>query len=56
MLILIYKNKWDPQCCGSYKGVKLISHTIKTWERIIKVRLRDRVEISEKQYKILYVV
>ena len=49
-LILIYKNKGDTQCCGSYKRIKLISHTLKIWERIIKARLRDRVEISERQY------
>ena len=27
-----------------------MSHTMKIWERIIEVRLRDRVEISEQQY------
>ena len=27
-----------------------MSHTMKVWERIIKARLRDRVEISKKQY------
>ena len=46
VLIPIYKNKGDQQCCESYKGIKLMSHTMKVWERIIKARLRDRVEIS----------
>ena len=50
MLIPIYKNKWDTQCYRSYKGIKLISHTMKIWERIIEARLRDRAEISEQQY------
>ena len=27
-----------------------MSHTMKVWERIIKARLRDRVEISKQQY------
>ena len=27
-----------------------MSHTMKVWERIIKTRLRDRVEISKQQY------
>ena len=27
-----------------------MSHTIKVWERIIKTRLSDRVEISKEQY------
>ena len=35
MLISIYKNKRDAQCCGNYRGIKLMSHTMKVWERII---------------------
>ena len=29
VLIQIYKNKGDQQCCGNYKGIKLMSHTMK---------------------------
>ena len=50
VLILIYKNRGDAQCCGSCRVIKLMSHTMKIWERIIKARLRDRVEISKQQY------
>ena len=50
VLIPIYKNKRDAQCCGNYRGIKLMSHTMKVWERIIETRLRDRVEISKQQY------
>ena len=50
MLIPIYKNKGNAQCCGNYRGIKLMSHTMKIWERIIEARLRDRVEISKQQY------
>ena len=50
VLISIYKNKGDTQCCGNYTGIKLISHTMKVWERIIEARLRNRVEISKQQY------
>ena len=32
MLIPIYKNKGDPQCCGSYREIKLLSHTMKIWK------------------------
>ena len=49
VLIPIYKNKGDAQCCGNYRGIKLISHTMKIWERIIEARLRDKVEISKQQ-------
>ena len=50
VLIPIYKNKGDAQCCGNYRGIKLMSHTMKVWERIIEARLRDSVEISKQQY------
>ena len=50
VLIPIYRNKGDAQCCGNYRGIKLMSHTMKVWERIIETRLRDRVEISKQQY------
>ena len=50
VLIPIYKNKGDIQCCGNYKGIQLMSRTIKVWERSIEARLRNRVEISKQQY------
>ena len=50
VLIPIYKNKGDVQCCGNYKVIKIMSHTMKVWESIIEARLRDRVEISKQQY------
>ena len=53
VLIPIYKNKVDAQFCGNYRGIKLMSHTMKIWERIIEARLRDRVEISKQQYRFM---
>ena len=50
VLIPIYKTKGDAQCCKSYRGIKLVSHTMKIWEKIIEARLRDSVEISKQQY------
>ena len=44
VLIPIYKN------CAYYRGIKLISQTIKIWERIIEAQLRDSVESSKQQY------
>ena len=49
VLIPMYKNKGDAQCCRNYKRIKIMKHTIK-WERIIEARLRDSVEISKQQY------
>ena len=50
VLIPIYKNKGDAQCCGNYRGIKLMSHTMKVWQRIIEARLRERVEVGKQQY------
>ena len=48
VLIPIYKNKGDAQCCKSYRRIKLMNNTMKMWERLIEARLRDRVEIINR--------
>ena len=50
MLVPIFKNKGDVQSCSNYRGIKLISHTMKLWERVVEARLRREVTISEQQY------
>ena len=47
VLIPIYKNKQDAQCCGNNREIKLMSHTMKIWKRIIETRIRNRVEIQQ---------
>ena len=49
-LIPIYKNKGDIQCCGNYRGIKLLSHTMKLWKRVIDTRIRKEVVIREEQF------
>ena len=49
-LIPIYKNKNDAQDCGNYRGVKLMSHTMKLWERVVEARLRSLVPTSNEQF------
>ena len=34
LLVLLYKGKGDIKKCGNYRGIKLMSHTMKLWERI----------------------
>ncbi|XP_071739071.1 uncharacterized protein [Rutidosis leptorrhynchoides] len=48
--IPIYKNKGDAQCCGNYRGIKLLSHTMKLWEKVIHTRLRRETNVSENQF------
>ncbi|KAK3571418.1 hypothetical protein QTP86_012056 [Hemibagrus guttatus] len=50
VLVLIFKNKGDVQSCSNYRGIKLMSHTMKLWERAVEARLTKVVEICEQQY------
>ena len=50
ILVPAFKNKGDVQSCGNYRGIKLISHSMKIWERVVEARLRSQVTISEQQY------
>ncbi|KAK2890506.1 hypothetical protein Q8A73_018806 [Channa argus] len=50
VLVPIFKNKGDAQSCGNYRGIKLMSHTMKLWERVVEARLRAEVNICEQQY------
>jgi hypothetical protein len=45
-LIPIYKNKGDIQHCANYRGIKLMSHTMKLWERVIERRLRKETHVT----------
>ncbi|XP_066965949.1 uncharacterized protein [Macrobrachium rosenbergii] len=49
ILIPIFKGRGDVQECGNYRGIKLMSHTLKILERMIDARLREEVEIGIKQ-------
>ncbi|KAK3541624.1 hypothetical protein QTP86_033058, partial [Hemibagrus guttatus] len=50
VLVPIFKNKGDVQSCSNYRGIKLMSHTMKLWERVVEARLRKVVEICEQLY------
>ncbi|KAK3513743.1 hypothetical protein QTP70_028734, partial [Hemibagrus guttatus] len=50
VLAPIFRNKGDVQSCSNYRGIKLMSHTMKLWERVVEARLRKVVEICEQQY------
>ena len=36
ILVPIYKNKGDIKGCTNYRGIKLMSHTMKLWVRVIE--------------------
>jgi len=49
-VIPLYKNKGDIQDYNNFRGIKLLSHSMKLWERVIERRLRKVVTISENQF------
>ena len=49
-VIPIYKNKGDVQNCCNYRGIKLLSHTMKLWERVIETRLRRETNVPDYQF------
>ncbi|KAL6553120.1 hypothetical protein OROGR_006962 [Orobanche gracilis] len=50
ILVPLYKNKGDVQDCSNYRGIKVMSHTMKLWERVIEQRIRKSVKITENQF------
>ena len=45
------KGKGSVLDCGNYIGIKLMSHTMKLWERIIENRIREIVELRNIQFE-----
>jgi Reverse transcriptase (RNA-dependent DNA polymerase) len=50
ILVSIFKNKGDIQSCTNYRGIKLMNHTMKLWERVIEYRLRKLTTLSKNQF------
>ena len=50
VIVPIFKEKGDIQDCGNYRGIKMISHTMTIWERVIDRRLREETTIGEEQF------
>ena len=38
------------QSCTNYRGIKLMSHTMKLWERVIEHRLRRVTSVTQNQF------
>jgi hypothetical protein len=50
ILVPIFKNKKDVQSYTNYWRIKLMSHTMKLWERIIEHRLRGVTNVALNQF------
>lgn len=49
-LVPLYKGKGDVLECKNYRGIKLLSHTMKLWERVVDSRLRGQTKVSGAQF------
>ena len=50
MLTHLYKGKGNMTECTNYRGIKLMCHGMKLYERLVEDRLRQVIEISSAQY------
>ena len=49
-MVPIYKGKGDILECNNYRGIALMCHSMKLWERLIEARLRHITSIGNTQY------
>ncbi|XP_063381902.1 uncharacterized protein LOC134668350 [Cydia fagiglandana] len=49
-LLPFYKNKGDVALCENYRGIKLTSHTLKIWERVLNKRILNISQTSPNQF------
>ena len=50
ILVPVYKGKYDPLVCGSYRAIKLLEQPMKVFERVLEKRIRYRVLIDNMQF------
>ena len=50
ILVPIFKGKGDVQVCGNYRGIKLMCHSMKVWEKVIDKRIRSETAVSKNQF------
>ena len=46
MVLPVYKGKGDTTVCGSYRGIKLLEHTMKVVERIFEHIIQQHIDID----------
>ena len=46
-MVPIFKGKGDVLECNNYSGIKLMSHTLEIWERMIEARLGEITNITD---------
>nr|XP_016508544.1 PREDICTED: uncharacterized protein LOC107826111 [Nicotiana tabacum] len=49
-MVPLYKNNGDIQSCNNYRGIKLLSHAMKVWERVVEARVNMTVFVSDNKF------
>ena len=49
-IVPIYKQKGDPLVCGNFRGIKLLEHGMKMFEKIVERRLRKLITVNNMQF------
>ena len=52
-LVQIFKGKGDPLCPNSCKGIKLLEHAFKLYEKVLDGRFREVVDTDTMQYRFM---
>ena len=52
-LVPIFKGKGDPHNPNSYRGIKLLEHALKLYEKILDGHLGEVVDIDKMQYRFM---
>ena len=50
LTIPLYKGKGDALQCGKFRGLRLLEHGMKVWERVLNERLKQVTNVGENQY------
>ena len=50
LTIPLYKGRGDALQCGKYRGMRLLEHGMKIWERVLCERLKCVTEVDENQF------
>nr|GEW75987.1 retrovirus-related Pol polyprotein LINE-1 [Tanacetum cinerariifolium] len=49
-IIMNWVSESDAQVCSNYRGIKLLGHTMKLWERVIEKRLQRKTLVCENHF------
>ena len=50
-MIPVYKGKGDALKCSSYRGINLLDHAMKVFERVLEKRIRSSIKIDDQQFE-----